>query len=54
MLPSSNSMRKKSPHEILRLIPERIAHQYKVILFGVDDQGCKMLAMEDPDDVQAT
>lgn len=44
---------KEIPHEILRLIPERIARQYKVILFGVDDKGCKLLAMEDPDDVQA-
>ncbi len=44
---------KEIPHEVLRLIPERIANQYKVILFGVDDKGCKMLAMEDPDDVQA-
>jgi type IV pilus assembly protein PilB len=44
---------KEIPREILRLIPERIARQYKVILFGVDENGCKMLAMEDPDDVQA-
>lgn len=44
---------KEIPREVLRLVPERIARQYKVIMFGVDDQGCKMLAMEDPDDVQA-
>lgn len=44
---------KEIPREVLRLVPERIARQYKVILFGVDDKGCKMLAMEDPDDVQA-
>lgn len=44
---------KEIPREILKLIPERIARQYKVILFGVDDNGSKMLAMEDPDDVQA-
>lgn len=41
------------PREILRLIPERIARQYKVILFGVEENGGKLLAMEDPDDVQA-
>lgn len=44
---------KEIPREILRLVPERIARQYKVILFNVDDKGKKMLAMEDPDDVQA-
>lgn len=44
---------KEIPREVLKLIPERIARQYKVILFGVDDDGSKMLAMEDPDDVQA-
>lgn len=44
---------KEVPREILRLIPERIARQYKVILFGVNDDGTKLLAMEDPDDIQA-
>lgn len=44
---------KEIPHEILRLVPERIARQYKVILFGVEVDGSKLLAMEDPDDVQA-
>lgn len=44
---------KEIPREILRLVPERIAKQYKVILFGVEDDGSKLLAMEDPDDVQA-
>jgi type IV pilus assembly protein PilB len=44
---------KEVPREILRLIPERIARQYRVILFGVEDDGSKLLAMEDPDDIQA-
>ncbi len=44
---------KDIPREILRLIPERIAKQYKVILFGVEEDGSKLLAMEDPDDIQA-
>lgn len=44
---------KEVPREILKLIPERIARQYKVILFGVEDDGSKLLAMEDPDDIQA-
>ena len=39
--------------EILKLIPERIATQYQVVLYGVDEDGDKLLAMEDPDDVQA-
>lgn len=39
--------------EVLRLIPERIANQYRVVLFGVDEDGNKLLAMEDPDDIQA-
>ncbi len=39
--------------EILRLIPERVARQYNAVLFGVNDDGSKLLAMEDPDDIQA-
>lgn len=39
--------------EILKLIPERIARQYNVVLFGVATDGTNQLAMEDPDDVQA-
>lgn len=38
--------------EIMREIPERIARQYDVVLFGEED-GSKLLAMEDPDDIQA-
>lgn len=40
-------------HEVLKLIPERIANQYNVVLFGIDEDGTRLLAMEDPDDVQA-
>jgi type IV pilus assembly protein PilB len=39
--------------EVLKLIPERVARQYNAVLFGVNDKGEKMLAMEDPDDIQA-
>src|SRR3990167_4781089 len=39
--------------EILRLIPEHIARQYRAILFDVLPDSTKLLAMEDPDDVQA-
>lgn len=44
---------KELRREILRLIPERIAKQYRVVLFSVDEDGSKLLAMEDPDDIQA-
>jgi len=39
--------------EVLNRIPERIARQYRAILFKIDDAGLMHLAMEDPDDVQA-
>ncbi len=44
---------KEIKREVLRLIPERIARQYAVVLFDVDEDGTKLLAMEDPDDIQA-
>lgn len=40
-------------HDDLTLIPERIARQYHVIVFGVNKDGSKQLAMADPDDIQA-
>lgn len=39
--------------ESLHLIPERIARQYNVVVIGVDDNARKILAMDDPDDIQA-
>ncbi len=39
--------------EVLKLIPERIARQYNAILFDIREDGSKLLAMEDPDDVEA-
>lgn len=44
---------KEIERKVLKLIPERIAKQYGVILFGIDKDGSKLLAMEDPDDIQA-
>jgi type IV pilus assembly protein PilB len=44
---------KEIKHEILSLVPERIARQYNVILFGIEEDGSKLLAMADPDDIQA-
>jgi type IV pilus assembly protein PilB len=39
--------------DVLKLIPERIARQYNALVFDVHEDGSKLLAMEDPDDVQA-
>jgi type IV pilus assembly protein PilB len=44
---------KEIKREVLRLIPERIARQYGVVLFGIEEGDTKLLAMEDPDDIQA-
>src|SRR5690606_17457734 len=44
---------KEIKREVLRLIPERIARQYNAVLFDVDENGNKHLAMADPDDIQA-
>lgn len=38
---------------VLAKVPERVARQYNVILFKVDDDGTAHLAMDDPDDIQA-
>jgi type IV pilus assembly protein PilB len=40
-------------HDMLKLLPERIARQYNAIVFDVGDKGVKLVAMEDPDDIQA-
>lgn len=46
-----------NPKEIkrqhLKLIPERVAHQYHAVVFNVDEDGNNLLALEDPDDMQA-
>jgi type IV pilus assembly protein PilB len=39
--------------EVLKLLPERIARQYGAVVFGVDDKDGKLVAMQDPDDIQA-
>jgi type IV pilus assembly protein PilB len=40
--------------DTLKLIPERIARQYKAVVFDVDDKKNQLIALEDPDDIQAT
>jgi len=37
----------------LHLLPERIARQYHAVVFDIDENGTKLVAMEDPDDIQA-
>lgn len=44
---------KEIKREVLRLIPERIARQYNAVLFGIEEDGSNLLAMADPDDIQA-
>lgn len=44
---------KNIKRELLKLLPERIARQYNAILFDVDEDGIKYIAMSDPDDIQA-
>jgi type IV pilus assembly protein PilB len=39
--------------ETLKTLPERMARQYRAVVFDVDKKGEKLVAMEDPDDVQA-
>src|SRR3989344_1302221 len=45
---------KEIPRQTLKLIPENIAKKYRVILFNTEaDSGTNLLAMEDPEDVEA-
>lgn len=43
---------KEINHDILKLLPERIARQYNAVVFELEGE-TKFLAMEDPDDIQA-
>lgn len=40
-------------HDVLKQLPERIARQYNAVVFDVDTGGINLVAMEDPDDIQA-
>lgn len=40
-------------HDMLKLLPERIARQYNAVVFDIEKKGTKLVAMEDPDDIQA-
>ncbi len=39
--------------ELLKELPERIARQYNAVVFDVDEDGVRYVAMADPDDIQA-
>jgi len=39
--------------DVLNLIPDRVARQYRVVAFDEDNDGVVYVAMEDPDDVPA-
>ena len=39
--------------DVLQLLPERIARQYHAVVFDIDENKTKLVAMEDPDDIQA-
>ncbi len=39
--------------EILELIPERVARQYRAVAFGMSEDGVVFIAMDDPDDIPA-
>lgn len=52
-IPFAEVNAKEIKREVLKLIPERIAKQYGVVLYGIEEDGSKLLAMEDPDDIQA-
>ena len=42
------------PTDTLNRIPERIARQYNAVIFKIDEDGLIHLALDDPDDIQAT
>ncbi len=44
---------KEIKHDVLKLLPERIARQYNAVVFDIGDKDTKLVAMQDPDDIQA-
>jgi len=44
---------KEIKHETLKQLPERIARQYNAVVFDLQQDGTKLVAMADPDDIQA-
>lgn len=52
-VPLAELVAKDIKKDILNNLPERIARQYKAVVFDIDQDGVKLVAMEDPDDIQA-
>jgi type IV pilus assembly protein PilB len=53
-VPYAEFAAKEIPSNILKLIPEHIAKQYRMILFGQEkDTNTYLIAMEDPEDIEA-
>lgn len=52
-IPFVEIVAKDIERETLRLIPERIGRQYGIVVYGLEDDGTKLLATDDPDDIQA-
>jgi len=44
---------KEIKHEVLKQLPERIARQYNAVVFDIEGKDTKLVAMADPDDIQA-
>lgn len=51
-IPFTEINAKEVEKQILDTLPERMARQYSSVVFGLDEE-TRLLAMEDPDDVQA-
>lgn len=52
-IPFAEINAKELDREVLKLIPERIARKYKAVIIGQNEDNRYVLAMEDPDDIQA-
>ncbi|HSW36844.1 MAG TPA: GspE/PulE family protein [Candidatus Saccharimonadales bacterium] len=44
---------KEIKRDVLKELPERIARQYNAVVFEINPDGTKLIAMADPDDIQA-
>jgi type IV pilus assembly protein PilB len=44
---------KEIKRDVLKALPERIARQYRAVVFDAEKSGAISIAMEDPDDIQA-
>jgi type IV pilus assembly protein PilB len=52
-VPLAEFVPKDIKKDVLKTLPERIARQYRAVVFDIDQDDVKLVAMEDPDDIQA-